>query len=297
MIKIVRNATSTDKRIWEPPVEDDTIKNMERRIMSAIFQPCWKRSIEICVLKEKPIERLKVVEVGCGTGTMALSFGLLGAQVTCIDFNDNVLKRARKIYELYGCSARFINADCLENIPDDLRGAFDMVISVGLAEHFTGEARSSCLAYHNRLLKEGGFVFIVVPNRFSPFYRFIRSFRMLTGTWAIDIEVPFSSDELKNLASEMGLKDVSIIGNSSFKEDVISYWYGFLSAILDIFPSSFRKFVRKHKERKKEASLPVSIIREKVKKHYNDIFNGVAIENKTTIFDRYSSGLVLFAFK
>ena len=51
----------------------------------------------------------------------------------------------------------------------------------------------------------------------------------------------------------------------------------------------------------KEEELPVSVIREKVKKRYNDIFNsvmpGAAMNNKTTIADRYSSALELFAFK
>ena len=303
MNKIIRHApdTSTDKRIWDPPADDDTIKNMGRRIMSAVFQLCWKRAVEICARKDKPLDRLKVVEVGCGTGTMALTFGLLGASVTLIDFNEDVLKRARKIYELYNCSARFINANCLENTPDDLRGAFDIVISVGLAEHFTGEARKLCFKYHAALLKKGGFVFIGVPNRFSPFYRFVRFFRILTGTWMIDVEVPFSRYELKDIVREAGLKNAFVVGNGDLRIDAIGYWYGFLSAILDILPPSFRKFIRKYKKNKKEEELPVSVIREKVKKRYNDIFNsvmpGAAMNNKTTIADRYSSALELFAFK
>jgi len=244
---------------------------------------------------------LKVVEVGCGTGTVALTFGLLGASVTLIDFNEDVLKQTRKIYGSYGCPARFINADCLENAPDDLRGAFDIVISVGLAEHFTGEARKLCFKYHAALLKEGGFAFIGVPNRSSPFYRFVRSFRTLTGTWTIDVEVPFSCHELKDIARETGLKNAVVAGNSDLWADAVEYWYGFLSAILDILPPYFRKFARRYKERKKEEPLPVPVIREKVKKRYDDIFNpvvpGAAMDDRVTIADRYASGLALFAFK
>jgi len=294
-------SASTDKRIWDPPADDDIMENMGRKIMSAVFQPYWKKSVEICARKDKPPDRLKVAEVGCGTGTMALTFGLLGASVTLIDFNEDVLEQTRKIYGSYGCPARFINADCLENAPDDLCGTFDIVISVGLAEHFTGEARKQCFKYHAALLKKGGFVFIEVPNRSSPFYRFVRFFRTLTGTWTIDVEVPFSRYELKDIARDAGLKNAIVVGSGDLWTDAIWHWCRFLSAILDILPPYFRKFARKYKERKKEEPLPVPVISEKVKKRYNDIFNAVvpdaAMNNKATIADRYVSGIALFAFK
>ena len=90
-----------------------------------------------------PPDRLRVAEVGCGTGTAALIFGLLDASVTLLDSNQKMLERTKKIYGAFGRAASFVRADCLEPAPEGLAGTFDVVLSGGLAEHSTGDYRKT----------------------------------------------------------------------------------------------------------------------------------------------------------
>jgi cyclopropane fatty-acyl-phospholipid synthase-like methyltransferase len=94
---------------------------------------------------------LKIAEVGCGTGTFALTFALLGASVTLIDSNEEALKNAEKIYKMYGCTTQCVKANVLDSPPDNLRKSFDVAISGGLAEHFIGKNLASCISFHRRL--------------------------------------------------------------------------------------------------------------------------------------------------
>ena len=124
--------------IWD--IDFDISKSiMDRRIRNCTLHFGWQHAVKLISERKIDFNALKIVELGCGTGTTALTFGLLGASVTLIDFNQSVLKKAHAIYKLYDCGAEFIKADCMEPAINALRGTFDIVISSGLAEHFIGE--------------------------------------------------------------------------------------------------------------------------------------------------------------
>lgn len=229
---------------WDPNAEEMSTVLMIRRIRTVTATRGWRHAVRFFAQKNIPLSELRVVEVGCGTATYSLTLGLLGASVTLIDGNPHVLEGTRKIYEAFGCPARFIQADCLDPLPPDLEGGFDFVLSGGLAEHFTGEYRERCIRYHRLLLKEGRMAMIGVPNRWSPGYQGVRAFRSWTGTWGLDVEVPFSHPELKRLAREAGFKECYILGAASLAEDVYVYSRGLVSAVVDLWPGRWRESAR-----------------------------------------------------
>jgi len=292
--------TQTQESIWDPIKAEIKLEKIACRIKHATFQRGWQEAVRVVLRKGIPINQLKVAEVGCGEGTMSLIFGLLGASVTLLDFNEKVLERTKRVYDLCNCQAKFIKADCLDAVPTQMIESFDMVVSMGLAEHFTGENREKCFAYHRFLLKKGGIVVIGVPNSSSLFYRWIRFIREFSGTWKIDIEQPFTARELKNLAQKVGFQEPYVIGYVSFWRDFIDHVYGLRSAVIDIFPERFGNVLRKWKEDKKTIRVRLNNsegIVAHCRKMVSLIENTGGKRQRLGFNDKYNSGLVLFAIK
>jgi len=280
---------------WNPR-EVYTREIVDQRIKNCVSYRGWKHTMKLINWLNKPYGNLKVAEVGCGTGTFSLTLALLGASVTLIDFNDKVLENAKVIYGLYGCEANLVKADCLMPPPDKIRAAFDIVISGGLAEHFLGEDRERCIVFHKQLVLKDGFVYVGVPNRFSPFYWMIRLFRQLTKTWTISLEVPFSSAELKTYAKKVGFDDYYVLGNASLYRDCKVYMLGLISAIVGCLPDSLGNRLRDWKNhfRSRNIGSTNSGVCEDMKEYCLNTIKQMK-DVKYPLADTLSAGIVLFA--
>ncbi len=291
----------TKETVWDPSGKI-SVAEMNSRIKYAAFNLGWQEAVRIILKKGIPVSKLNVAEVGCGSGTMALTFALMGASVSLIDFNQKALDGARDLYQGYGAEAEYINEDCIKNPSEKIRGNYDLVISSGLLEHFTGKYRKACLNYHKELLNKDGFVFIGAPNSYSPWYRFIKFLRVMTGTWKIDLEVSFSAKELKMLAEEVGLKDNYVIAYSGWFEDFKYHVGGFFSALGDMLPKIIRMPLREWKRSLSEQSnIQVVNTADEMREFCGDM--AAAVKNGDAgmvkgrgLLDGLSSGLVLFAF-
>jgi hypothetical protein len=130
-------------REWDPAAMTKDL--MDERIRVTLLRRNWRRLIALIKRTGVPFDQLKVAEVGCGSGTCSLMIALLGASVTLIDCNENVLRETRKWFDAYGAAGDFVQADCLEQPPAALMGKYHLVISGGLAEHFAG--KTGCGAF------------------------------------------------------------------------------------------------------------------------------------------------------
>lgn len=273
----------TARSLWDPVEGPLSTEKMNERIWYAVHQRVWQEAMSIVKEKKIRFEDLNIAEVGCGTGTMALTFALLGSKVTLIDFNEKTLANAKAVYGRYGCSATFICADCLELLPDGLKGVFDIAMSFGLAEHFTGPNRGKCISYHYALIREGGFAIIHVPNKSSVLYRIGRFAREATGRWSIDVESAFTPAELKRMACASGFSDAYIIGYVGFGTDVWDYlgwvWSFLLKRSLIKRPPS--TFLTAEDARELCKNMAVS----------------AKIRERDALSDRYCSNIDLFALK
>jgi len=281
--------------IWD--VDFDITKSMmDRRIRICTLHFGWQHAVRVILERGTPFHKLKIAEVGCGTGTTSLTFCLLGTSVTLLDFNQCALKNARDIYKLYDCKAELVLADCMDTPVDELRGKFDFVVSSGLAEHFSGIDREACIRYHRLLLKDGGIAYIGVPNTLSLFYQWVRSFRKLTGTWELEIEIPFSPKELKFLAKKVGFNEAYIIGNAPLGKDLIDYSRGFGSAVKQLFPAYVQERLQTQRERKKIQSYILDDMRRYCQDMVDAISRGYFKRPRSLLVNTFSAGLILFAF-
>ena len=299
--KIIKNRDAKKRYMlsqeWNPQKETYSQEEMNERIRKTIFSRHFYHVIKLIQRLHIPYEKLKIAEVGCGTGTFSLILGLLGAEVTLIDFNERMLKIAAQIFHSYHCKVRCIKADCLGSPPPELNNYFDIAVSGGLVEHFSGNYRMKCIDFHRQIVRSGGFCSISVPNKWSVFYWIIRLFRQLTRTWRISLEVPFSGNELRRIADSLGFKEYWIRGNFSLLEDFRIYVRGLVSAVVDIFPLSLQEKLRRWR---KEKLLNSSIESNKdivnfCHKSVRKIETSVVQDN--FLIDNFSAVIILFAFK
>jgi SAM-dependent methyltransferase len=276
-------------------------KLMDARILSAANSIGFRLLVRYMQQLGKSMDDFSIAEIGCGTGTFSLLFNFLGVQTTLIDADEAALEAARTAFSLYGRSARFLKADVLSSVPEDLSGKFDIVVSGGLAEHFSGKDRQKCILFHRMLLKSPGLAFISVPNALGPFYRIVTGFRKITGTWDMEIEIPYSFLELRENAYRAGFSRSEIFGNQPLLKDFGDYALGFGSAMLAVFPAKVKNAIRKRlhrpiadKEEEKDIPVPstqsvVSSVLAKASPPYRKAI-------VKTPKDYLSSGITLFGY-
>jgi len=110
---------------------------------------------EMC--KEKP---LRVVEVGCGSGTLSVFMNHMGSVVTAVDVDDNVLKKAETASRELNSSVKFVRGDAF-NLPFGKK-EFDVAFSQGVLEHFRDEDIVKMVKEQLRVARK---VFFSVPNK------------------------------------------------------------------------------------------------------------------------------------
>ena len=292
-----RSADTSDRE-WDPAAMTNDVMN--ERIRFTLLQRNWRRLIALIKRAGVPFDQLKVAEVGCGTGTCSLMMALLGASVTLIDCNENVLRETRTWFNAYGAAGDFVQADCLEQPPAALMGKYHLVMSGGLAEHFAGGDRLQCFRYHRMLLGDNGLACIGVPNRYSPFLQSVLAFRRLSGTFGISLEIPYSHEELLRVMHEAGFRHGFVSGSESIGQDMLIYSAGFVSALVDVLPLSLSAKLRSWKSRLRaskggdEGDPPTSDIRDECRRHMRSIDPDIRFKADYLI-DHFASGLNLFA--
>ncbi|MFB3883643.1 MAG: class I SAM-dependent methyltransferase [Thermodesulfobacteriota bacterium] len=113
----------------------------------------------------------RIVEVGCGRGTISSYFAAYGCRVTLLDYSLPVLRIARGIYRENDHKAELVQGDA--NFIPFSANSFDIVISMGLLEHFQDAKKT--IEEQIRILKPGGyFLAYVVPERKDNIQRYFR---------------------------------------------------------------------------------------------------------------------------
>ena len=117
--------------------------------------------------KKKPLQNIKILDVGCGGGLLSEPMSRLGAEVTGIDASDkniNVAKIHSKKNTLkidYFCSSP-------ENFK--IKEKFDVILNMEIVEHV--EDVKFFLKSCNNLLKENGIMFVATLNKTLKSYIF-----------------------------------------------------------------------------------------------------------------------------
>jgi S-adenosylmethionine-dependent methyltransferase len=111
------------------------------------------------------LEGLRILDIGCGTGSSTVAMAEQGAKVTAIDIDTGALEVARDRCRLYGIDAKLLHMNA-EAIGEFGPNAFDLVIFSGSLEHMTNAERLAGLRAAWQILPPGGLLSVVdAPNR------------------------------------------------------------------------------------------------------------------------------------
>jgi 2-polyprenyl-3-methyl-5-hydroxy-6-metoxy-1,4-benzoquinol methylase len=177
----------------------------------------WNYIEHIIRTKYGHIEGLCTIEIGSGMAKASALLAMLGAHVTAIDNNEKAIESAIKLFSWLGCDGEFIIADALK-LPEHLLSRFDVALSIGTGEHFTGINRKLILESHYKVLKANGSAFFVVPNAFCIRYNALMNLSALLGI-GLEKEYPFRKKELLILAKNILLTGNSVVG-LNYKEAI-----------------------------------------------------------------------------
>jgi len=191
-------------RLWHYRPSDD---RDDALLLREDQGPRWQlivRRLEACF---GDMAGLRTIELGSGRGDLSVLLAQHGAHVTLMDRSERALDEARQRFDRLGLSAQFEQGDLL--IGDDhWSGAFDVSLSVGVIEHFKGDARTRVLDAHFEVLRPGGLCVVSVPHAWCVPYRLWKTYLELRGWWPYGMEIPYSRRELMQRASQAGFVDV-----------------------------------------------------------------------------------------
>jgi S-adenosylmethionine-dependent methyltransferase len=111
----------------------------------------------------RALNGLRVLEIGCGTGSSSVALAEQGAHVTAIDIDAPALEVARERCRAYGVSVdtREANAEQLDQF-----GPMDAVLYFATLEHMNQAERMKSLTQAWSILSVGGILAIIeTPNR------------------------------------------------------------------------------------------------------------------------------------
>jgi 2-polyprenyl-6-hydroxyphenyl methylase/3-demethylubiquinone-9 3-methyltransferase len=161
--------------------------------------------------RQKPLQKINILDIGCGGGLLSEPMARLGANVTGIDASDKNIKIAKlhakknKLNINYYCSS-----------PEKLKTKkkFDVILNMEIIEHV--EDINFFIKSCSKLLKKNGLMFVATLNKTLKSYVFaiigaeyvLRWLPIGTHDW----EKFVRPEDLKNILSKNNLKIEKIDG-------------------------------------------------------------------------------------
>ena len=153
----------------------------------------------------KPLEKIDILDIGCGGGLLSEPMTRLGAKVTGIDASDQNIKIAK----LHAKKSK-LNINYLCSSPEKIKvkKKFDVILNMEIIEHV--EDINFFIKSCSKLLKKDGLMFVATLNKTLKSYVFaiigaeyvLRWLPIGTHDW----EKFVKPDDLKKILSENNLK-------------------------------------------------------------------------------------------
>ena len=184
------------------------------------FRNHWTLFSEL-ILKEKGYNKgRRVLEIGCGRGSLSCYFSDAAYDCTLVDLSENVINVAKEIFNKNELKANFMVGDANNlDIPDN---SFDIIYSIGLLEHF--EEIETPLKEQIRVLDNGGiwFGYIVpeytdnVQKDYEWINEILKGYQESTQHTNIKKDViyrsDFASERYVPVLEKLGLKNIQVSG-------------------------------------------------------------------------------------
>jgi ubiquinone/menaquinone biosynthesis C-methylase UbiE len=160
-----------------------------------------------------------IIEVGCGSGFVSLALAERGAEISLLDISQVALDKA--IGNFVECKLKkpkSYHEDALKSsVPSN---SFDLVWNGGVIEHFSDQGKMKLIQEMMRMAKPGGFIVIMVPNRWCVQFQLMQKWMKLRKKWIFGFEDDMSPNKLKKMCKKMDIKKYD-----SYAFNPIQGWY------------------------------------------------------------------------
>lgn len=149
----------TKKEFWE--------KEWEKLELPIVLDPSKRADRSFINIFEKYLslkdgEKKSCIEIGCNPGKFIIfAAKSLNYEISGLDYDEKGCTFTQKNIKEAGLSASIYKKDIFEFHTDQ---KYDLVISCGFVEHFEGEKLETIMEKHINLIKDGGRLFLSVPN-------------------------------------------------------------------------------------------------------------------------------------
>jgi 2-polyprenyl-3-methyl-5-hydroxy-6-metoxy-1,4-benzoquinol methylase len=178
----------------------------------------WKRIFQ--QIQTPSLEKLRVLEVGCGGGLQLAKLAALGCECVGIDVSTEVLARAenyfKEIRKVCGLklAIQLIAGDFYDIKQSELGGYFDLVFNFGVIEHILDDsARLKFLKKKYELTRKGGYIVSYVPNGFHPLRKKMK--QMNLGGYNIP-EIDYDQNLMEEEFMVIGSNQITILPHNLF---------------------------------------------------------------------------------
>ena len=110
--------------------------------------------------KQKPLKKIKILDIGCGGGLLSEPMARLGAEVTGIDASDQNVKIAKLHSKKNNLNIKYY---CLSHENFKTKTKFDVILNMEIIEHV--EDIDFFLESCSKLIKKNGIMFVATLNK------------------------------------------------------------------------------------------------------------------------------------
>lgn len=151
-----------------------------------------------------------VLDIGCNWGRWCFSAARKGFRPVGIDPSLAACLAAKRVAEQIGLDCCFVCGDA-RHLPFR-KGAFDLVYSYSVLQHFSKQDVKSCLQHVKKVLKPSGFSYIQMPNRFGVRNVVNQIVRGLREAQGFEVRYWSMSELIRTFDQQIGPSSVEVEG-------------------------------------------------------------------------------------
>lgn len=213
MASMQKNNAKVWDEVWLDP---GLVKDDELILATEAGTIRWKKIHAVLLEQFGSLKGKRVLEIGSGVGTYGALLAQQGAVTTLLDYSPAALARAKGFYLHNGLKVTRIQGDALHLPAAVKNNHFDISVSVGLTEHFSGANRIKIHQVHLDVLKKGGMAVFILPNAYNPLYRIYKWVSELFGRWKFGEEYPFTRKELLAICQAINGTVIAMFGDDLY---------------------------------------------------------------------------------
>ena len=165
-----------------------------------------------------------ILEIGSGAGRFTIHLLKAGFKVTCVDLSEVQLKRLQEDSKKAGIPADKLKAHCMpvEDMSSNAGDHYDVIIGFFILHHLDTDNLKAYFSEFRKLLRPGGRICFLEPNRLNPLFFFQYVFqkdmdlRSEIGTFKLSRKL------LKEALSSACYKDVTFKNFGFFPPQIVN---------------------------------------------------------------------------